>query len=76
MDSRVAGRADKIEARVDAEVDLLTTLRLLLLPHVHLVLVVDKLDDGSPAATDRSSAEVRSTRSSHGLSSYLSRLLT
>ena len=46
--SRVARRADKVQARVHAEVDLLLALRLLLLAHVRLVLVVDEVDDGRP----------------------------
>ena len=46
--SRMARRADKVQARVDAEVDLLLALGLLLLAHVRLVLVVDEVDDGRP----------------------------
>lgn len=44
----VASGADEVEASVDAEVDLLGTLGLLLLKHVRLMLVVQELDDGLP----------------------------
>ena len=44
----MASRADKVQARVHAEVDLLLALRLLLLAHVRLVLVVNEVDDGGP----------------------------
>ena len=46
--SRVARRADEVQARMNAEVDLVLALRLLLLAHVRLVLVVDEVDDGRP----------------------------
>ena len=49
--SRVASRTDEVEAGVDAEVDLLLALGLLLLAHVRLVLVVNEVDDGSPRVT-------------------------
>ncbi|KAI3485853.1 hypothetical protein L1887_50651 [Cichorium endivia] len=45
---RVAGGADEVEACVDAQVGLFASLGLLLLTHVQLVLVVDKVDDGRP----------------------------
>ena len=44
----VAGGTDEVQAGVDAEVDFLHAARLLLLEHVALVLVVEKLDDGLP----------------------------
>jgi hypothetical protein len=44
----VASGADKVQAGVDTEVDLVGTARLLLLEHVRLVLVVEELDDGLP----------------------------
>jgi hypothetical protein len=44
----MAGRADKVQARVDAKVSLLPTVGLLLLAHVRLVLVIDKVDDRGP----------------------------
>jgi hypothetical protein len=49
-DSRVAGGSNEVEAGVNPEVNLLLSLRLLLLSHVHLVLVVHELDNGSPTA--------------------------
>jgi hypothetical protein len=45
---RVSGRSDKVEAGVHTEVELLSTLGLLLLAHVALVLVIDKVDYRSP----------------------------
>ena len=48
LHSRVARRADEVQARMDTEVDLVLALRLLLLAHVRLVLVVDEVDDGGP----------------------------
>ena len=42
---------------MDSEVDLLLSLGLLLLSHVHLVLVVHKLDDRSPAASEKSKGQ-------------------
>ena len=47
----MACRLDEVEAGVDAEVDLLLALGLLLLAHVRLVLVVNEVDDGSPRVT-------------------------
>ena len=44
----VAGRADEVEAGVDAEVDLVLPAGLLLLQHVRLVLVIEELDYGHP----------------------------
>lgn len=41
-------RADKVETRVHAEVNLILPLRLLLLAHVRLMLVVNEVDDGGP----------------------------
>lgn len=48
MDVRMPSRADKVEARVDTEVNLILALRLLLLAHVRLVLVVNEVDNGGP----------------------------
>ena len=45
----MSGRSNEIQASVNSEIDLLLSLRLLLLSHVHLVLIVHELDDGSPA---------------------------
>ena len=44
----VAGRADEVQACVHTEVDLVLTAGLLLLKHVGLVLIVQKLDNGLP----------------------------
>lgn len=44
----VASRSDEVQASVDTEVNLVSTARLLLLEHVGLMLVVQKLDDGHP----------------------------
>ncbi|KAI6755223.1 hypothetical protein HG531_004329 [Fusarium graminearum] len=44
----VAGRADKVQAGMDTEINLVLTAGLLLLEHVRLVLVVEELDDGHP----------------------------
>lgn len=41
-------RADEVQARVHAEVDLLLALRLLLLTHVRFMLVVNEVDDRRP----------------------------
>ena len=46
----MSGGSDKVEAGVHSEVDLLLSLGLLLLSHVHLVLVIHKLDNRTPAA--------------------------
>jgi hypothetical protein len=45
----VAGGANKVQAAVDAHIAQLLTLGLLVLTHVRLVLVVNKVDDGHPA---------------------------
>ena len=42
---------DKVQASVDPKITLLTALGLLLLDHVRLVLVVNKVDDGRPRVT-------------------------
>ena len=42
-------RANKVQARVHAQVRLLHALRLLLLNHIRLVLVINEIDDGRPA---------------------------
>lgn len=44
----MAGRADEVQASVHTEIDLVLPARLLLLEHVGLMLVVEKLDDGHP----------------------------
>ena len=44
----VSGWADEIQAGVYTHIDLVCTPRLLLLQHVRLVLVVEKLDDRLP----------------------------
>lgn len=44
----VTGGADEVQARVDTEIDLVVSARLLLLQHVRLVLVVEELDDWHP----------------------------
>lgn len=44
----MSSRADKIEAGVDTEIDLLCAARLLLLQHIRLMLVVEKLDNWLP----------------------------
>lgn len=44
----VAGGTDEVKAGVNAEVNLLSTARLLLLEHVRLVLVVEEFNDGLP----------------------------
>ncbi len=46
-DVRVTGRANEVQACMDAQVDLVLPLGLLFLPHIRLVLVVDKINDGS-----------------------------
>lgn len=45
----VASRTDEVQASVHAEINLLRSARLLLLQHVALMLVVQKLNDGLPA---------------------------
>jgi len=44
----VTGWADEVKAGMNAEIDLLRATRLLLLEHVGLVLIVEKLNDGLP----------------------------
>lgn len=44
----MARRADEVQARMHAQIALLHALRLLLLAHVRLMLVVDKVDDRDP----------------------------
>jgi hypothetical protein len=44
----MAGRSDKVQAGMHTKVDLIAAARLLLLQHVGLVLVIEKLDDGLP----------------------------
>jgi hypothetical protein len=51
---------------VNPQVHLLLSLRLLLLTHVHLVLVVDKLDDRSPSRRSRTDESVRGLLASQG----------
>ena len=45
----VASRADEVQAGMHTEVDLVVSARLLLLEHVRLVLVVNKVDERDPA---------------------------
>jgi hypothetical protein len=40
--------SNEVEASMDSEITLLVSLRLLFLPHVRLVLVIDKVDYWSP----------------------------
>jgi hypothetical protein len=47
----MTGRPDEIQASVDPKVALLAALGLLLLDHVRLMLVVNKVDDGRPRVT-------------------------
>jgi hypothetical protein len=44
----VAGGADKVQASMNAKVNLVDTPRLLLLEHIGFVLVVEELDDWHP----------------------------
>lgn len=44
----MARRADEVQARMHAQIALLHALRLLLLTHVRLMLVIDKVDDRDP----------------------------
>ena len=44
----MTGRADKVQGCVNAHIQLLASIGLLLLAHVALVLVIDKVDDGGP----------------------------
>ena len=39
---------DEVQATVDPEVGLLPTLRLLLLPHIGLMLIIDEIDNWGP----------------------------
>lgn len=45
----MTGRPDKVQARMDPHIELAHSVRLLLLPHVRLVLVINKVDDRCPA---------------------------
>ena len=45
---RVASRSDKVQRSVNTHVALLHALRLLFLPHIELVLIVHKVNDGRP----------------------------
>lgn len=47
----MTGRPDEIQASVDPKVALLAALGLLLLDHVGLMLVVNKVDNGGPRVT-------------------------
>ena len=47
-DGRVTSRTDKVEASVHSEIRLVGPHRLLLLAHICLVLVIDKVNDGGP----------------------------
>ena len=47
-DIRVTCRADEVEAGVNSKVRLFVPLRLLLLTHICLMLVINKLDDRHP----------------------------
>ncbi len=47
----MTGRPDEIQASVDPKVALLAALGLLLLDHVRLMLVVNKVDNGRPRVT-------------------------
>ena len=47
----MASRTDEVQASMNAKVNLLLPLWLLLLAHVRLVLVVNEVDDGSPRVT-------------------------
>ena len=44
----MTGGTNKVQASMDTQVALLSTLGLLLLAHVDLMLVVDEVDNGSP----------------------------
>lgn len=44
----VSSRSHKVKAGVNTLVDLLATIRLLLLAHVALVLVINEINDGHP----------------------------
>lgn len=47
----MSGGPNEEEAGVHPQVGFLTTLRLLLLPHIGLVLIVNEVNDGSPGVT-------------------------
>lgn len=47
----VTSRANEVQASVNTEVNLVLATGLLLLKHVGLVLVVEKLDNGHPGVT-------------------------
>lgn len=47
----MTGRTDEVKTSVNPQVSLLHPLWLLLLPHIRLVLVIDKVDDGRPRVT-------------------------
>jgi hypothetical protein len=45
-DLRVTGWPDEVQTRMDSQISLLVPLRLLFLPHVCLMLVVNEVDNG------------------------------
>ena len=47
-DLRMSRWPDEVQARMYPQIALVTPLRLLLLPHVDLVLVINEIDDGRP----------------------------
>lgn len=48
LDSRVARWSDEVETGMNAQVVLLASIRLLFLPHIQLMLVIDEINDGGP----------------------------
>ena len=44
----MTGRSNEVQAGMDSQINLVLTARLLLLQHVGLVLIVEKLDDWLP----------------------------
>jgi hypothetical protein len=50
-DIRVSSGPDEEEASMHPEISFLTTLGLLLLSHISFMLVINKVDDGSPRFT-------------------------
>ena len=50
-DLRVASRSDEVQTSMNSQVALLCSLRLLLLTHVGLMLIIDKVDNGQPRIT-------------------------
>lgn len=50
-DVRVTSRSDEEQASMHTQVGLLCTLRLLLLPHIRFMLVVNEVDDWAPRVT-------------------------